>query len=126
MSNLSIAALVIYFKCRYQELKKLFGLLLGNKLPKLLVILKVFDSDKTLSLTNIGVMIILGKIATAAVLDWVTASTLLLSLLSYNAKKVLRGKEKAAEAESTSKLKEVEDKIAELNKAFAVSTMFKK
>ena len=126
MSDLSIAALVIYFKCKYQELKKLFGVLFVSRLPKLLVILKVFDSDKTLSLTNLGVMIILGKIATAAVLDWTTAATLMLALLSYNAKKVMRSKEKAAETESTDNLKALEDKIQELNKAFAVSTMFKK
>jgi hypothetical protein len=126
MSDLSIAALVIYFKCKYQELKKLCGVLFVSRLPKLLVTLKVFDSDKTLSLTNLGVMIILGKIATAAVLDWTTAATLMLALLSYNAKKVMRSKEKAAEAESSDNLKALEDKIQELNKAFAVSTMFKK
>jgi hypothetical protein len=71
-------------------------------------------------------MIILGKIASAAVLDWTTAATLMLALLSYNAKKVMRSKEKAAEAESSDNLKALEDKIQELNKAFAVSTMFKK
>lgn len=126
MLNLSTEALVIYFKCKYQELKKLCGELLGNRLPTLLVILRIFDSDRTLSLTSIGVMIILAKIAAAPVLDWATAATLLLALLSYNAKKVMRSKEKAAETESADKLKEVEDKIQELNKAFAVQTMFKK
>ena len=126
MSDLSIAALVIYFKCKYQELKKLCGALFVSRLPKLLVTLKVFDSDKTLSLTNLGVMIILGKIATAAVLDWTTAATLMLALLSYNTKKILRTKEKAKEVEAQDKLKDVEKQIADLNKAFAVSSMFKK
>ena len=126
MSDLSIAALVIYFKCKYQELKKLCGGLFVSKLQKLLVTLKVFDSDNTLSLTSLGVMIILGKIAIAPVLDWATAATLLLALLSYNAKKVLRSKEKAAETDSADSLKALEDKIQELNKAFSLSTMFKK
>lgn len=126
MLNLSIAALATYFKCKSQELKKLFGVLFGNKLPKLLVTLKVFDSDKTLSLTSIGVMIILAKIAVAPVLDWATAATLLLALLSYNHKKILRSREKVKANDEANQLKALEDKIQDLNKAFAVQTMFKK
>lgn len=95
-------------------------------LKKLLTALKITDPDNTISLTSIGVMIILAKIALAPTLDWATAATLLLALLSYNAKKVIRSKEKVRAADDDNKLKQVEDKIAELNKAFAVSTMFKK
>lgn len=95
-------------------------------LKKLLTALKITDPDNTISLTSIGVMIILAKIAWAPALDWATAATLLLALLSYNAKKVIRSKEKVRAADDDNKLKQVEDKIAELNKAFAVSTMFKK
>jgi hypothetical protein len=126
MSDLSIAALVIYFKCKYQELKKLCGELFVNKLSKLLVSLKVFDPDMTLSLTNTAVMVLIGKIAFATSIDWPTVSTLLLALLSYNYKRKLNNDNSIAELADLSKLKEVEDKISELNKAFAVSTMFKK
>ena len=97
-----------------------------DKLKTILVASKIFDPDNTLSLTSIGVMIILAKIALAPALDWATAATLLLALLSYNTKKILRSKEKSKEIESQTKLKEIEDKVAEINKAFAVSTMFKK
>jgi hypothetical protein len=90
------------------------------------VSLKVFDPDMTLSLTNTAVMVLIGKIAFAASIDWPTVSTLLLALLSYNYKRKLNNDNSIAELADLSKLKEVEDKISELNKAFAVSTMFKK
>lgn len=97
-----------------------------SRLQKLLVTLKVFDPDYTLSLTNLGVTVLIGKIATASTIDWPTTASLMLALLAYNHKKILRSKEKAKADDAEDKLKQVEDKIQELNKAFAVQTMFKK
>ena len=84
------------------------------------------DPDLTLSLTNVAVMVLIGKIGFAPNMDWPTVATLLLTLLSYNYKRKLNSEKAAQELADLSKLKEVEDKIAELNKAFAVSTIFKK
>lgn len=97
-----------------------------NKLKKLLVSLKIADPDNTLSLTNIGVLVLIVKIATANTIDWPTTASLMLALLAYNHKKMLRSKEKARAEDNEAQLKAIEDKVAELNKAFAVSTMFKK
>jgi hypothetical protein len=90
------------------------------------VSLKVFDPDMTLSLTNIGVLVLIVKIATASTIDWPTTASLMLALLAYNHKKILRNKERATEAEAENKLKEIEQQVQDLNKAFAVSTLFKK
>lgn len=89
-----------------------------NKLKALLRSLQLFDSSNKLSLTSIGVMVILVKIAMAPTLDWTTASALLLSLLSYNFKKVLNTKQAQAEAADTLKLSDLENKIQEMNRAF--------
>lgn len=70
-------------------------------------------------------MVILTKIAVAPTLDWATASALLLSLLSYNAKKVLLAKEKAQETAANSKIEEVEQKILELTKSFNLKNLLK-
>lgn len=98
----------------------------ATKTKQSLIALKIFDPDMTLSLTNVGVMVLIGKIATAPTIDWPTTASLMLALLAYNHKKILRSKEKARADDGAAKLKEMEDKIAEINKAFAVSTMFKK
>jgi hypothetical protein len=71
-------------------------------------------------------MVLIGKIAFATSIDWPTVSTLLLALLSYNFKRKLNADKAASELADLTKIKEIEDKVQELNKAFAVSTMFKK
>ncbi len=97
-----------------------------KRIKALLISLKIFDPDMTLSLTNSAVMVLIGKIAFAASIDWPTVSTLLLALLSYNYKRKLNTDKAVTELADLSKLKEVEQQIQELNKAFAVSTLFKK
>lgn len=70
-------------------------------------------------------MIILFKIATATSLDWATASTLLLALLSYNFKKVLLQKSKQSELADIGKLADLEAKLAEMNKAFNMKNLMR-
>lgn len=96
-----------------------------NSLKTLLKTLKIFDADNSLSLTSVGVMIILFKIATATSLDWATASTLLLALLSYNFKKVLLQKSKQSELTDIGKLADLEAKLAEMNKAFNMKNLMR-
>jgi hypothetical protein len=113
----------------------LFGTI-GTKMKVLLIALKILDPDNTISLTNIGVMVVLVKIGSAPTIDWPTISALLLSLLSYNFKRKLNRDAETAEAEAANKLQElaqteslklaeVEKKIAELNQAFAVKSMLR-
>ena len=89
-----------------------------NKVKALLRALKLFDRHNQLSLTNLGVMVVLAKIATAPTLDWTTASALLLTLLSYNYKRVVETKADQAEKEAGLKLTDIEAKVQELNEAF--------
>jgi hypothetical protein len=63
-------------------------------------------------------MVLVGKIAAAQNIDWPTTAGLLLTLLSYNAKKVLAAKDKAAEQSEVSKLAEIEKKLLDLTNAF--------
>ena len=109
-------------KFKLPELNKLFGTL-GTKSLRLLKVLKIFDKDGTLSLTNLGVAVLLYKIGTAAALDWPTASALLLSLLSYNYKRMLNAKADATVQAEVAKLSQLEDKIQELNKAFNLKNL---
>lgn len=99
---------------------------LETRMKGMLQSLKIFDADNTLSLTSVGVMVLIGKIATAPNIDWPTTASLMLALLSYNFKRKLNAEKAAAELADEKTLQSIEDKIAEINKAFAVQTMFKK
>lgn len=84
---------------------------------------KITDPDNTLSLTNIGVMVLLTKIALAPSIDWPTTATMLLSLLSYNFKRHLNRKAEAQAQADDNKLADVVKQVQELNQAFNVKTM---
>lgn len=86
------------------------------KLDQILIKLKVFDADGTLSLTSVALMVVIVKIAIAKEIDIVSLGGLLVALLSYNAKKF--SAHKKAEAEHKHELaKGVEsDKIEVLSK----------
>jgi hypothetical protein len=59
-----------------------------NKLKSFLVAVKVFDAaDGSLSLTNLMMMVLIGKIAFTPSMDWTVVSSLFLALASYNLKK---------------------------------------
>jgi hypothetical protein len=125
LANVFLTAMqAIYQRYKLQGAKMSFGKF-GTKMNSFLRALQLFDRDNKLSLTSIGVMVILTKIALAPVLDWATASTLLLALLSYNAKKVLAAKEKQQETAANSKIEEVEQKILELTKSFNLKNLLK-
>jgi uncharacterized membrane protein YidH (DUF202 family) len=96
-----------------------------SKMTKILRALQIFDSSNKLSLTSIGVMVILTKIALAPTLDWATASTLLLALLSYNYKRHLNHKTEVVKAEADGKLETVVKQVQELNNAFNFKAMMK-
>jgi len=96
-----------------------------RRMKTLLVSLKIFDPDMTLSLTNVGVLVLIVKIAAASEIDWPTTASLMLALLAYNHKKILRNKEKVKEIEGQTKLKEIEDKISDLNKVFNVKNLMR-
>lgn len=85
--------------------------------------LKIFDQDNTLSLTSVGVIILLVKIACAPILDWPTAAGLLLTLLSYNFKRHLGHKKASASDVANKQLADVERKILELTAAFNVKNL---
>jgi len=55
---------------------------------KYLTMLKIFDQDKTLSLTNLMMVVLIIKVAVAPSLDFEMVCAMFLALASYNAKKV--------------------------------------
>lgn len=61
-------------------------------MEKLLIKLKLFDADKTLSLTNVALMVCVGKLAASPSPALPDLAALLLALLAYGHKKVLRVK----------------------------------
>lgn len=94
-------------------------------MTKLLQTLKLLNDEGTLDLTSIGVMVILVKIALAQTLDWATASTLLLALLSYAHKRHLKHKADATQTEANGQLQDVIDKVNDLNKSFAAKALLR-
>lgn len=79
---------------------------------------KIFDKDNSLSITNIGVMALLGKMIASPTIDWPTASALLLTLLSYNFKKTLLAKEAKVTTQSSEDLEKLKRELTELTTAF--------
>lgn len=70
-----------------------------QKFKKFLVTMKVFDSDQTLSLTSLLMLVLIVKIAVVKDLDWMAVSALFLALCNYSAKKVIRLQDKKQTAE---------------------------
>jgi uncharacterized membrane protein len=70
--------------------------------------IKLFDPDNTLSLTNLAMMVVIGKLAFANELDWTVLTAFFLTLASYNTKKVLRQKEQSKSISDQDKLTQLE------------------
>lgn len=121
-NGLWTVALVTYLRFKQGDVKVQFGNV-KTKTKSLLRTLKIFDPDNTISLTNVGVMVLLTKIALAPSIDWPTTATLLLSLLSYNFKRHLNRKAEAQAQADDNKLAEVVKQVQDLNQAFNVKTM---
>lgn len=88
-----------------------------NLVP-LLVRLKVFDPDGTLSLSNVTMMVLVGKLATSQALDWSTMTAFFLALLNHNAKKHWARSKVAKEVGDADKLKALEAEVKSLSSAF--------
>jgi hypothetical protein len=58
-------------------------------LKSLLRALQIFDRDNKLSLTSLALMVIIVKLAVAPTLDWTVITVFFISLLNYNAKKLI-------------------------------------
>ena len=85
-----------------------------KNLTRAFTILKLIDDKGELSLTNLGVMTLLTKIATAPTLDWPTASGLMLTLLSYGHKRHVATKAKSAAVVADARVDELVAKVADL------------
>jgi hypothetical protein len=81
---------------------------------RVFTVLKLIDDKGELSLTNLGVMTLLTKIALAPALDWPTASGLMLTLLSYSHKRHVTTKAKSAAVVADARVDELVTKVADL------------
>lgn len=85
-----------------------------------MVSIKILDPDHTISLTNIAMMIILGKIAAAPTIDWQVIAGLLLALVSYGHKRQLNAKRAVQSLASDDRVKDLEGKVLELMAAYNI------
>ena len=80
---------------------------------------KICDPDGTLSLSNITMMVLIARLATAAELDWVTMTAFFGVLLNHNSKKwfsMTKAKKQVTDSDTLSKLEaEVKSLIAQSN-----------
>ena len=89
----------------------------------LLIQLRIFDLDGKLSLTNIGVSILLFKIAAAPQVDWSVIAGLLLTLLSYGHKRHVNTRRAVQSSASEAVVKDLESKVQELLTAYNIKKL---
>ena len=81
---------------------------------RVFTILKLIDDKGELSLTNIGVMVLLTKIALAPAVDLPSVGALMLTLLSYGHKRHVATKAKAVAAVADARVDDLVAKVADL------------
>jgi hypothetical protein len=90
-----------------------------KRLTALLKALKIFDPDNTLSLSNIAMMVVIVKLATAQSLDWAVLTSFFLVLLNHNARKAFRAKSESKTMADQDRLSHIEDTIRSVKNAIA-------
>lgn len=88
-----------------------------ERLSTFLVNAKVCDPDKTLSLTNLMMAVLIAKVAMSPELDAGTVASLFLALASYNGKKWLQRDKVKKSIEDTEKLNKLETEVRSLIQA---------
>lgn len=78
---------------------------------RILLFFNLVDRKRNLSITNIGVYVLLVKIGMAKTLDWPTASALLITMLSYSHKRYETNKSIEKEVGSISTAMETIDSV---------------
>jgi hypothetical protein len=79
--------------------------------------IKVFDPDNTLSLSNVAMMVIIGRLATTQQLDWTVLVGFFLTLLNHNSRKWFAKSKASKELTDTAKLEELAATVQKLNNA---------
>lgn len=88
----------------------------------LLMQLKVFDPDGTLSLSNTLFMVLTAKLALQP-FDWVVIAPLLLVLANHNLKKVHLAKSKGLDASQTKDIIELQAQVKSLTTAVSMKNL---
>lgn len=86
-----------------------------NKLLAFLKSAKILDQDETLSLSNVAMMVIIGRLALAQGIDWATLAAFFLALLNHNARKHWAGAKASKEITDTERLAQLEKHVEKLN-----------
>ena len=90
---------------------------------KFLVAVKVMDRDKTLSLSNILLAVLVVKIALTPTLDWAVTSTLALALLNYADKRYKAHASQKRQTQDLNNNKELADRVEELARQVNISLL---
>ncbi len=90
-----------------------------------LVRFKIFDEYAQLSLTNIMLMVLIGKVAFSPI-DWTQLVALFMALLSYNGKRVLKHKERKEEEATTDKIARIEEQMTVIKSSVSMKNVFGK
>lgn len=96
-----------------------------SKITKFLKAFKIFDPDGTLSLSNLGMMVVIFKLATAGNLDWAVLTAFFLALLNHNARKHWSGKAKAKDVSDVGRLDTLEQTIKSVASAAKLNNILK-
>jgi len=86
-----------------------------KRLIQFLQAIRLFDQDGVLSLTNIAMMVVIYKIATATNMDWAVLTGFFLALMNYNVKKLLGKKESDQDLVNAESLTKVQDQVKSLS-----------
>lgn len=104
--------------CSQQQWAKM-----NKKLEDLLIQLRIFDPDRTLSLTSILMMVLITKIALVPVLDMASLGVILLTLVNYNLKKFNHYKTRKTDDGVKQKVERLETEVRSLINAAELSKL---
>ena len=96
-----------------------------NKIDKLLVKLKIFDSDNTLSITSLMMLVLIFKVGMSPTIDWSIISALFLGLANYNGKKWFAKARLSKQLSDVSRMENLEKEVKYLTNATSFKSMGK-
>jgi hypothetical protein len=98
-----------------------------KKLNNFLIWLRLVDAhDRTLSITSLGVFVCLFKVAVASQVGFPDLAALLLTLLSYNGKKVMQRQAEQKDVTDNAALTTLKSQVDNLSSALSVKNTFQR
>lgn len=94
-----------------------------HKLDNMLIKLKIFDVDGTLSITSLMMFVLIGKVAATSTMDWTIISAMFLGLANYNGKKWFAKSKASKDLSDKARIEAVEKEVKSLTSTISLKNM---